>query len=108
MSALCNCQAPLAKGFPRPEYWSGLPSPGDLPDPGIEPESPANAGDFFTTESPGKRVLCSTFSQQNPVDRGQHKAGHLPLYFGEQVLYTHMLLIHTRGSSLPSWVDLVT
>ena len=36
-------QAPLSMGFPRQEYWSGLsfPSPGDLPDPGIEPMSPA-------------------------------------------------------------------
>ena len=36
-------QAPLSMGFPRQEYWSGLPlpSPGDLPDPGIEPGSPA-------------------------------------------------------------------
>ena len=44
-------QAPLSMGFPRPEYWSGLPfpSPGDLPGPGIEPASPALAGRFFTT-----------------------------------------------------------
>ena len=36
-------QAPLSLGFSKQEYWSGLPfpSPGDLPDPGIEPESPA-------------------------------------------------------------------
>ena len=35
-------QAPLSMGFPRPKYWSGLPflSPGDLPNPGIEPGSP--------------------------------------------------------------------
>ena len=35
------CQASLSMGFPREEYWSGLPypPPGDLPDPGIEPES---------------------------------------------------------------------
>ena len=39
-------QAPLPMGFPRQEYWSGLPflSPGDLPNPGIEPVSPALAG----------------------------------------------------------------
>ena len=39
-------------GFPKQENWSGLlfPTPGDLPDPGIEPESPALAGIFFTTE----------------------------------------------------------
>ena len=34
-------QAPLSKGFSRQEYWSGLPTPGDLPDPRIEPTSPA-------------------------------------------------------------------
>ena len=43
-------------GFPRQEYLSGLPfsSPGDLPDTGIEPASPALAGGFFATEPPGK------------------------------------------------------
>jgi len=49
-------QVPLSMGFPRQEYWSGLPfpSPGDLPDLGIEPTSPALAGGFFTNEPPGK------------------------------------------------------
>ena len=49
-------QVPLSMGFPRQEYWSGLPfpSPGELPDPGIEPESRALAGGFFTAEPPGK------------------------------------------------------
>ena len=49
-------QAPLSMGFPRQEYWSGLPfpSPGDLSHPGIEPMSPALAGEFFTTEPSGK------------------------------------------------------
>ena len=49
-------QAPLPMGFPRQDYCSGLPcpSPGDLPDPGMEPASPALAGGFFTTEPPGK------------------------------------------------------
>ena len=49
-------QALLSMGFSRQEYWSGLPfpSPGDLPDPGIEPTSftsPALAGWFFTTSA---------------------------------------------------------
>ena len=46
-------QAPLSMGFPRQEYWSALPfpSPGELPDPGMEPTSPALAGGFFTTDS---------------------------------------------------------
>ena len=49
-------QAPLSMGFSRQEHWSELPFPnqGDLPDPGIEPASPALAGRFFTTEPPGK------------------------------------------------------
>ena len=43
-------------GFSRQEYWSGLPFPlpRDLSDPGIEPESPALAGRFFTSEPLGK------------------------------------------------------
>ena len=43
-------------GFSRQEYWSGLPfpSPGDLPDPGIEPGSPALEADALTSELPGK------------------------------------------------------
>ena len=44
-------QAPLSMGLPRQEYWSRLPfpTPGDLPNPGIEPASPALAGRFFTS-----------------------------------------------------------
>ena len=44
-------QVPLSMGLSEKEYWSGLPfpPPGDLPDPGIEPESPGLAGGFFTT-----------------------------------------------------------
>ena len=49
-------QDPLSMRFPRQEYWSGLsfPSPGDLPDPGIKPLSPALARRVFTSEPPGK------------------------------------------------------
>ena len=49
-------QTPLSMGFSRQEYWSELPlsCPGNVPDPGIEPMSPALAGRFLTTELPGK------------------------------------------------------
>ena len=49
-------QASLSVGFPRQEYWRGLPfsPPGDFCDLGIKPTSPASAGRFFTTEPPGK------------------------------------------------------
>ena len=47
------CQAPLSMGFSRQEYWSGLlcPSPGDLPDPGINPRSPTLRADSLLSKS---------------------------------------------------------
>ena len=49
-------QAPPSMGFSRQEYWSGLPfpSPGDFPDPGIEPRSPTLQADTLTSAPPGK------------------------------------------------------
>ena len=49
-------QAPLSMGFSRQEYWSRLPfpSPGDLPNLGIEPRSPAFQADALSSEPPGK------------------------------------------------------
>ena len=49
--------------FSRQEYWSRLPcpSPGDLPDPGIKPESPALAGGFLTSDPPGKNLLMNFY-----------------------------------------------
>ena len=51
-------QAPLSMGFSRQEYWSGAPfhSPEDLPDPGIEPSSPALWADALPSEPPGNLV----------------------------------------------------
>ena len=48
--------APQPMGLSRQEYWSGLPfpSPGDLPNPGIEPGSPTLEADALTSEPPGK------------------------------------------------------
>ena len=56
-------QAPLSMGFSGQEYWSGLPfpSPGDLPDPGIEPGSPTLEADTLTSEPPGKPVMQETW-----------------------------------------------
>ena len=52
-------QAPLSMGFPRQGYWSGLPfpCPGDLPNPGIEPGSPALQADSLPTELQGSPYL---------------------------------------------------
>ena len=66
-----SCQAPQSVGFPRQEYWNGLPfpSPGDLPDPGIKLESltsPVLVGGFFTTsatwEAPVNYISSVQFS----------------------------------------------
>ena len=59
------CQAALSMGFSEQEDRSGLPflPPEELPDPGIKPESPASsalAGEFFTTEPPGKPFFWSS------------------------------------------------
>ena len=56
--------APPSMGYSRQEYWSGLPfpSPGDLPDPGIEPRSPALQADTLTSEPPGKPIETIIFA----------------------------------------------
>ena len=60
-------QASLSMGFSRQEYWSGLPfpSPGDLPDPGIEPGSPASEAFALTSEPPGKNI-CQGINHSFP------------------------------------------
>ncbi|CAI9153348.1 unnamed protein product [Rangifer tarandus platyrhynchus] len=54
--------------FSRQEYWSGLPfpSPGDLPDPGIEPRSPTLQADASLSEPPGKLALCDSMDCNPP------------------------------------------
>ena len=74
-------QAPLSMGFSRQEYWSGLPfpSPGDLPDPGIEPRSPAFQADALTSEPPGKHQRIDAFklvlgnTLESPLDSKEIK-----------------------------------
>ena len=62
-----TCQAPLSMGFLRQEYWSGLlgPPPGDLPNPGIQPGSPALQAGSLPSEPPGK-PLCLLKSLSGP------------------------------------------
>ena len=59
-------QAPPSMGFSRQEFWSGLPfpSPGDLPDPGIESGSPAFQADALISEPPGKPHVTHTHKQK--------------------------------------------
>ena len=60
-------QAPLTMGFSRQKYWNGLPfpSPGDLPDPGIKPQSPALQADTLPSEPPGKLGKALTICLSN-------------------------------------------
>ena len=53
-------KAPPSMGFSRQEYWNGLPfpSPGDLPNPGIEPGTPTLQADALLSETPGKPSLA--------------------------------------------------
>ena len=61
-------QAPPSMGFSRQKYWSGLTfsSPGDLPDPGIEPRSPTFQADTLTSEPPGKPTIVGRRVQIYP------------------------------------------
>ena len=80
-------QAPLSVGFSRQAYWSGLPfpSPGDLPDPGIEHGSPALQADALTSEPPGKRE-----SKGKPFPKG----------WCQSFLYTARAMESREGSGL--------
>ena len=74
-------QAPLFTGFPGQENWSRLPcsSPGDLPEPGTEPVSPALAGRFFTPGSPRKPFNYVIPWKEEPgrlQSMGSQRVGH--------------------------------
>ena len=75
------CQAPLSMRFSRQEYWSGLPfpSPGDLPDPGLEPGSPALQADSLSTELSRKLLTAKVLS-----------------VFITSLLYSYQMVIHSR------------
>ena len=57
-------QAPLSMGFPRQEYWNGLPfsSPGDLPDPGIKPQSSALQADSLPLSHQRRKIKQEPYS----------------------------------------------
>ena len=71
-------------GFPRQEYWSGLPfpSPGNLPDPGIEPMSPTLVGGFFTAEPRGKPIPFITYGITGCLWRRSTRSVFLPIKTG--------------------------
>ena len=96
-------QAPLSLGFSRQEYWSRLPfpSPGDLPNPGIEPRSPALQADTLPSEPLGKLSVqfslvaqsCSTLC--NPMNCSMPG---LPVY--HQLLEFTQTHVHRVGDAV--------
>ena len=83
-------QAPLSMGLSRQEFWSELPfpSPGSLPDPGLEPWSPALQADSLLYEPPGKPR--AHLEKETKVEARFRTAGRLP-FLGERVhAYLHM------------------
>ena len=69
-------QAPPSMGFSRQEYWSGLPfpSPGDLLNSGIEPQSPTFQADVLTSEPPGEsesKSEANLFNEEKVWGRGK-------------------------------------
>ena len=77
-------QAPLSMGFPRQEYWSGLsfPPPGELPNPGIKPESPVSPAlqvDSLSTEPLGK--------PQIDLKKKKSSENHLAFYHRQRQLF---------------------
>ena len=90
------CQAPLYMGFPRQGYWSGLPfpSPGYLPNPGIEPTSPALQQsstmqvDSLPTKPPGKLLANVSFAN----------------IFSHSVGYLHFLIVSFSVQKFFSWI----
>ena len=93
-------QAPPTMGFSRQEYWSGLsfPSPGDLPNPGIEPVSLVLAGGFFTrTSLVAQTVKCLPTVRETWVrSLGQED----PL---EKEMATYSSTLHGKYSSTLAW-----
>ena len=88
-SCTVACQAPLSMEFSRPEYWSGLPCPppGDLPNPGIEPGTPALQAYSLLSESPGtiKNIGMGSLSLLQGIFPTQESNRDLP--HCRQILY---------------------
>ena len=104
-------QAPPSMGFSRQEYWSGLPfpSPEDLPDPGIEPRSPALQADASTSEPPGKPIknnnnknLIKKWTEDQDRQNGRGVGGHgvhLFPWIHQEYIFRHRSACRTPAES---------
>ena len=111
-------QALLSMGFSRQKYWSGLqfPSPGDVPDLGIKPESPALQADPLPPDSPGKpkyiQMPCYVYLQclslsSCPFNLCGRNVFSIRVYYSDAETWTfaHQGLVGLNPSGL--WVNLI-
>ena len=101
----CNLPGPLFMEFSRQEYWSGLlfPTPGDVPDPGIEPESrvyPALADRFFTTSATWE-AHSLIIQLQNIWLKNWRSESHSVMF---DSLWPHGYTVHGILQALLEWV----
>ena len=110
-------QAPLSMGFSRQEYWSGLPfpSPGDLPDPGIEPRSPALQADSLTSEPPGKPRLplesalnlviqwLPLLYLMHPIDQWEAVPYYIYMFWSLELVKVLETVLHFKRNKAMSW-----
>ena len=87
-------QAPLSMGFSRQESWSGLPfpSPGDLPNLGIKPWSPALQADALSSEPPGSPIILYSYNQMRPNTLGELK--------DSKIRYHNIKYVLCRGDNI--------
>ena len=101
-------QAPLSMEFSRQEYWSGLPfpSPGDFPDPGIEPRFPALQADALPTEPPGKPLTLGRSTSNFRFTLLLYLVPNLTVLFKED--YVLIEGRRRRGRQRMRWLDGIT
>ena len=88
-------------GFSRQEYWSGLPfpSPGDLPDPGIKPESPALEADALTLSHQGRyMILCDLYENSRIVTLSINDNTRKEFYLIKNLKMIFWYIISASGS----------
>ena len=115
---LCDPVASLSMGFSRQEYWSGLPFPfpGDLPDPGIKPGSPALEADALTSEPPWKPILkkgndkhCSNYHTTALISHTSKVMPQILQVRLQQFVNCELPDVHAgfgkgRGTTLPTYI----
>ena len=103
-SLFATGQAPLSMGFFRQEYWSELPfpSPGNLPDPGIKPRSPALQADALLSERPGKPTQHMPSIYYVWRDGISIHQACFPIFLGTQLVYISQPQLHLRVINLQS------